>query len=269
MLNLTGNDIGDVGAKELADALTSGQCPKGLKLNIERNNIGYEGAKVLASALASGNCQEGLVLNLKNNSIGDEGAKVLATALASGNCPEGLVLNLEDNEIDNEGKEALENALLSGKVPFGTKIIGLGTRINQLCRDNDQSIKKKRDALLVLSSSKITNLPTPNNLIPERILGEILSYLPGCLHQREINALISSDVIVQRNPYKRDPCITIFYAGVRLTYDVELQPLTDHDPQSSDLACSPNAAGSFFPYGIPHVWGRHDKKIPAAATPFP
>ena len=191
--------IGDQGAKALGTALASGNCPQGLVLNLAGNDIGVEGAIELAAALESGKCPEGFVLNLAHSSIGDEGAKELAAALISGKCPERLELNLVGNDIDEEGKAALEKALKSGNAPYGTKIVGLGPDIDQLCRDNNQSIKEKRNALLVLSSSKITNLPTPNSLIPEDIIHEVLSNLRGHLPQREINALISSKVITKRN----------------------------------------------------------------------
>lgn len=50
---------------ELAlEQLWSGNCPDGLKIDLYNNNIGDEGAKAIAEALQSGKCPVGLNINL-------------------------------------------------------------------------------------------------------------------------------------------------------------------------------------------------------------
>ena len=63
-LNLKGINIGDSGAKVLADAIMSGKLPQLQTLNLEHNNIGAEGARALADAIAKSK-EPALVTNSK------------------------------------------------------------------------------------------------------------------------------------------------------------------------------------------------------------
>ena len=93
-LNLERNDIGDEGAKALAENSTL------TTLDLFHNGIGAEGAKALAenSTLTT--------LNLYTNGIGDEGAKALAenstltTLDLGGNGIDGDILRLVDDTLD-------------------------------------------------------------------------------------------------------------------------------------------------------------------------
>ena len=124
-----------------------------LKYNAHRDgkSVNYRGTKnaaLLADTISSSTYAKWFVLSVANdlNIICDWGAKSLADALESGMCPKALVLNLTHNQIGDNGKAALANAFRHGKVPSGTKIVGVGPEIDQLCRDNDQPSKNKRRA---------------------------------------------------------------------------------------------------------------------------
>ncbi|WP_342269845.1 leucine-rich repeat domain-containing protein [Rickettsia endosymbiont of Orchestes rusci] len=106
-LNLWNNNIGDVGAKFLAAALKSNNSLTYLDLN--SNNIGKVGAKELAVALKSNNSLTYLYLG--GNNIGDVGAKELAAALKFNNSL--TYLNLWNNSIGKVGAKELAVALKS------------------------------------------------------------------------------------------------------------------------------------------------------------
>ena len=69
--NLKWNNIGDDGAKALADCLK--HCNSLQTLNLKWNNIGDDGAKALADGLK--HCNSLQTLNLKWNKIGADGAR--------------------------------------------------------------------------------------------------------------------------------------------------------------------------------------------------
>ena len=104
-LNLFDNNIGDDGAKAIAEALKVN--PVLNNLDLFNNSIGMEGAKAIAEALK---VNPGLtILDLGNNSIGADGAKAIAEALKV-----NAVLNtleLGDNSIGADGAKAIAEAL--------------------------------------------------------------------------------------------------------------------------------------------------------------
>ena len=118
----------------------SGHCPAALNLTLGFNQIGQEGAKSLAEALNSGQCPPGLTLDLAVNQIGTEGAKNLAEALKLGQCPLELTLSLGVNKIEAEGIKALEQALVTGNGPQGLNI-----RLNEEQRMIDPLLKLYSD----------------------------------------------------------------------------------------------------------------------------
>ena len=78
-LQLFNNNIGDAGAKAIADAI--GASGSLAWLDISYNNIGDEGAKALAAGIsASGSLA---TLWLSNNEIGAAGAKAIADAIGA------------------------------------------------------------------------------------------------------------------------------------------------------------------------------------------
>ncbi|CAE7941950.1 NLRC3, partial [Symbiodinium necroappetens] len=108
--------------KALADALKSNNCTV-THVNLESNDIGDEGAKALADALKS-NCTVTHV-NLEFNMIGGQGAKAFADALKS-NCTVTDV-NLYGNWIGVEGGKALADAVESNRtVTVRPKVSQLG-----------------------------------------------------------------------------------------------------------------------------------------------
>jgi Ran GTPase-activating protein (RanGAP) involved in mRNA processing and transport len=104
-LNLWDYNLGDEGAKKLAEAVKeSGTMTT---LGLSWNAICAEGAKALAEAVKESKTMA--TLDLNSNYIGDEGAKALAEALAKSKTME--MLNLTNNDLGHEGAKALVEAI--------------------------------------------------------------------------------------------------------------------------------------------------------------
>ena len=100
-LALNSNQIGDKGAKALADAIHLQHLTH---LDLSRNKIGAEGAKALAYA---SHLQHLTHLDLSRNKIGAEGAKALAQTPYLQHLTH---LNLKVNQIGAEGAQALADS---------------------------------------------------------------------------------------------------------------------------------------------------------------
>jgi Ran GTPase-activating protein (RanGAP) involved in mRNA processing and transport len=148
-LGLFGNSIGDEGAKALADAL--GKNSGLTSLYLGANNIGAEGAKALADALGKDSSLTGL--NLWHNNIGDEGAKALADALEKNSSLTNL--DLRRSNIGDEGAKALSDAL--GK---NSSLTSLNLECNKI---GDEGAKALAEALG--KNSSLTSLDLRHNNI--------------------------------------------------------------------------------------------------------
>ena len=104
-LSLSGNKMGDLGAKLVADFLRGNGTLK--VLHISENNIGDVGAKYIAECLQVNTSLQDLWLGI--NSIGCEGAKYIARSLYSNEALK--LLSLSFNYIWIQGEEAFRNAL--------------------------------------------------------------------------------------------------------------------------------------------------------------
>jgi hypothetical protein len=82
-LELSGNEVGDLGVYALCDVLQSYSLKK-LHLGLKNNHIGPEGVSVLVHRLRESATLESLHLDLEDNPIGDDGALWLS-ALGIGN----------------------------------------------------------------------------------------------------------------------------------------------------------------------------------------
>jgi Ran GTPase-activating protein (RanGAP) involved in mRNA processing and transport len=108
-LDLARNNIGDDGAKALADALKVNKTIT--TLNLAWNKIGIEGAKALAEALEKNKTIT--TFNLWGNNIGDDGAIALADALKVNETITELCLFR--NNIKDDGAKALAGMLEKNK----------------------------------------------------------------------------------------------------------------------------------------------------------
>ncbi|WP_341755723.1 hypothetical protein [Candidatus Tisiphia endosymbiont of Ptychoptera albimana] len=106
-LNLSSNDLGDNGAKEVAGIIQNSTKLKILKLS--NNKIGSEGMGALSSAFDHNETVTDL--DLSNNYLGDEGAKEVATLLTNNSTITDI--NLDHNEIRIDGMVYLPQPLLN------------------------------------------------------------------------------------------------------------------------------------------------------------
>jgi Ran GTPase-activating protein (RanGAP) involved in mRNA processing and transport len=113
-LGLSNNNIGPEGAKAIADALKSGTAMLS-NLELGSNNIGPEGAKAIVKSGTA------ILKNLElyGNNIGDEGAIAIAKALQSGMAVL-TTLWLHNNQIGDKGAKAIADALKSGTTMLTT-----------------------------------------------------------------------------------------------------------------------------------------------------
>ncbi|MFN8912341.1 MAG: hypothetical protein ACK5V4_06185 [Alphaproteobacteria bacterium] len=104
-LTLSWKNIGDDGAKKIADALKENTSLTSLYLS--NNNIGPVGAQYIAEALKHNTSLT--QLSLRSNNIGDDGAKAIAEALKHNTSL--TQLSLRYNKISADGSKALEKAI--------------------------------------------------------------------------------------------------------------------------------------------------------------
>ena len=107
-LYLDDDNVTDEGVEYLAEALKHSKC-KLNSLTLEDNNVTDEGAKCFAEALKHSNCKL-KSLDLWRNNVTDEGAKCLAEALKHSNC-KLKNLHLGANNVTDEGAKCLAEAL--------------------------------------------------------------------------------------------------------------------------------------------------------------
>ncbi|KAF9989650.1 hypothetical protein BGZ75_005491 [Mortierella antarctica] len=105
VLNLKYSNIGAIGAKALAETLTTNSTLT--ILDLRNNSIRDDGAKAIAEALKTNSTLT--TLDLRDNSVGDDGAKALAEALKTNLTL--VALDLTSNEIERDGAKALAEAL--------------------------------------------------------------------------------------------------------------------------------------------------------------
>ncbi|XP_068752379.1 protein NLRC5-like [Montipora capricornis] len=98
-MDLAGNDLGSLGAKEVQKFLVNTGC-KLNSLNLRFNKLTDKAAEHLSAALKHSNCKLNS-LNLMYNKLTDEGAEHLSAALKHSNCKLNS-LNLRNNNITNK-----------------------------------------------------------------------------------------------------------------------------------------------------------------------
>ena len=98
-MDLLGNDLGSLGAKEVQKFLVNTGCRLN-SLNLRFNKLTDEAAEHLSTALKHSNCKLNS-LNLWDNELTDEGAEHLSAALKHSNCKLNS-LNLVNNNITNK-----------------------------------------------------------------------------------------------------------------------------------------------------------------------
>ena len=98
-MNLSVNDLGSLGAKEVQKFLVNTGC-KLNSLNLRYNKLTDEAAEHLSAALKHSNCKLNS-LNLRSNKLTDEAAEHLSAALKHSNCKLNS-LNLRYNNLTNK-----------------------------------------------------------------------------------------------------------------------------------------------------------------------
>ncbi|XP_068717524.1 protein NLRC5-like [Montipora capricornis] len=108
IMNLSWNDLGSLGAKEVQKFLVNTGC-KLNSLNLRYNKLTDEGAEHLSAALKHSNCKLNS-LNLRINMLTDEGAEHLSAALKHSNCTLNWLM-LMDNQLTDKAAKHLSAAL--------------------------------------------------------------------------------------------------------------------------------------------------------------
>ena len=110
-LDVSYNDLGDVGIMQLCNALASVNC-RLTSLNVSCNKWGDNGGMHLCNALTSVNCRL-TSLNVNENQLGDNGLKHLCDALTSSNCAL-TKLKVGFNRLEDGGIKELSEVLING-----------------------------------------------------------------------------------------------------------------------------------------------------------
>ncbi|XP_068669938.1 nucleotide-binding oligomerization domain-containing protein 1-like [Montipora foliosa] len=127
-MNLYGNDLGSLGAKEVQKFLVNTGC-KLNSLNLWNNKLTDKAAEYLSAALKHSNCKLNY-LDLADNELTDKAAEHLSTALKHSNCKLNS-LNLWDNELTDEGAEHLSAALKHSNCKLNYLNLGRNNITNQ------------------------------------------------------------------------------------------------------------------------------------------
>jgi Ran GTPase-activating protein (RanGAP) involved in mRNA processing and transport len=146
-LHLGSNKLGAQGARELAKALTGTQVHT---LDLSYNELGAQGARELAKALTETQVH---TLHLGSNKLGDQGARELAKALTE---TQVHTLNLRSNQIGDVGARELAKALTE------TQVHTLDLRNNQIgpagARELAKALPETQVHTLNLESNRISGV---------------------------------------------------------------------------------------------------------------
>ena len=110
-IDLSENQIGDVGLTALADACAKGALANLEELHLPVNRFGDAGLTALADACAKGALAQVTDLRLLNNNIGDAGLAALADACANGALAQLQSLYIGNNPASQQSKDALKTTL--------------------------------------------------------------------------------------------------------------------------------------------------------------
>ena len=178
-LSITDGTIGLTGATALAEALKNDKDI--LSVDFSGNQIGDEGAKVLANAFLFNHENDGRIrgITLMNNNIGDAGAEALAEVL-KGN-PYIYKIHLEGNNIGTIGIYAITSALsVQNRYPFSRQSgihVGLDENNFDIDGINDLIEAEKSDNGITISPKdkkkileELKNKLTPTERIVRRNL---------------------------------------------------------------------------------------------------
>lgn len=113
---IRGENIGDLGAKELARSLLTGACPRVKTLQLGWNGIKFPGTSALADCFTRGSCGQLQTLDLRFNLMDAQALRSLVEAVEKSALPELLDLFLQGNIIGDEGARLLSHAMLRGSL---------------------------------------------------------------------------------------------------------------------------------------------------------
>lgn len=166
ILDLSGNNIGYIGAKHIADALVKNTGV--ISLDISRNNIEEAGAIFLANMLKVNNSL--IALNLSNNNIKDAGVIFLSNNLA--NNKSLSYISLQYNNIGEKGIEALSDLLLNNNTLTKLKIDG-----NNIHYQGVEHLTRAMEInSSIISLSGIKGSPEAEKLISDKIQQNIKQF---------------------------------------------------------------------------------------------
>ncbi|KAI8820107.1 uncharacterized protein EV422DRAFT_578899 [Fimicolochytrium jonesii] len=148
-LSLRSNNIGDPGAKAMAEMLKGNRAL--VSLNLWDNRVGAEGAEALAEALKVN--QVLASLSLGSNRVGDDGAVAIAKALSNILLPhDEIALRRKAMELDKQRKEQEEDPIV--KKQKGGRALNSGGANGATGRNSSAKMGNR-----ITSSENIINNP--------------------------------------------------------------------------------------------------------------
>jgi hypothetical protein len=226
-LNLYGNNISAIGAKEIGKMLPSTTLKS---LNLEMNDIGAEGAAELAQRLPNTTLTS---LNLASNSIGVEGAKEIAQALPGTAL---TFLNLGWNDIGDGGTVAIAKILPNTVL----------TSINlEWCSISDVGAT---EIAQTLPNTALTFLSLELNYIGDAGATKIAEVLPGTALTSldlKLNNIGDAGVVAIANvlPYTKLISLNLERTGMTIEGASALATLLDGNNFLTSLTLSKNDIG--------------------------
>ncbi|WP_342270462.1 leucine-rich repeat domain-containing protein [Rickettsia endosymbiont of Orchestes rusci] len=189
-LSLYTNNIGELGAKEISNALKENKSLT--LLNLQSNNIGELGAKEISNVIRSNKSLTSL--DLQSNNIGDLGAKEISNALKENKSL--TLLNLQSNNIGEATLDTIDGYLQRNKTIAEKKAESLNAEGNNLCSQEkyNEAIEKYKAAIKITKESvgKENKLYEENKAKAEKKYEEQHAQILTEPSNNELNELVNS-----------------------------------------------------------------------------